>query len=111
MANFSIVQQWLDRADKDLSIAQSDIKDTKRAEYVAFNCHQATEKFLKAYIIAGDLKFRPTHDLVNLLVEELTPLYLESRYPEFIRAITHKQAKIALVAAEKVAKFIKKKLS
>lgn len=126
MADSSIVQQWLAKADKDLSIAKGDINDAQRAEYVAFFCQQASEKYLKAYIIANDLRFSRTHDLVNLLAEcakkekdfatlkrdaqELTPFYFESRYPEFIGVISRQHAKIAMAAAEKIAKFIKEKI-
>ena len=106
MADFSIVKQWLERAAKDLEIAQYDIKDSKRAEYVAFNCQQSAEKYLKAFIIAHNLKLKYTHDLVNLTricsqkdkdfvklepyVEELTPFYIESRYPDSMLGILPK---------------------
>lgn len=126
MVDFSIVAQWLEKAAKDLSIAATDIKDSKRAEYVAFNCQQSAEKYLKAYIIANDLKFKYTHDLVELLricvekdkdfnklkryVEELTPFYIESRYPDLVGAITYERARLALSVAKKIAKFVEDKI-
>lgn len=126
MADVSIIAQWIGKADKDLAIAEADVTRPERAEYVAFNCQQAAEKYLKAYIIANNLKFRYTHDLVELLriclkndpsfsklstfVEELTPFYIESRYPEFVGVITQKRARIALKAARTVANFVKGKL-
>lgn len=126
MARPSIVNEWIDKANKDLSIAQEDIKKTERSEYVAFNYQQAVEKFLKAYIIANNLEFRKTHDLVAILkicaqkdktfsqfkalVEDLNPLYIESRYPEFVGLITHERAKKALATTEEIARFVKSKL-
>src|SRR3989344_7884064 len=109
MADIKVVKQWLAKADKDLSIAQDDIQNPNRAEYVVFNCQQAAEKYLKAYIIANNLEFKYIHDLVEILricqgkdkdfaklrryVEELTPFYIESRYPEFPGMISQKRAK------------------
>lgn len=126
MARLPIVNEWIDKANKDLSIAQEDIKKPERSEYVAFNCQQAVEKYLKAYIIANNLDFRKTHDLVALLkicvqkdktfsnfkalVEDLNPLYLETRYPEFIYLITQERVKKALATAQKIAQFVISKL-
>ena len=126
MVNLSVVKQWLEKADSDLSFAQSTNKERGREDYVAFASQQAAEKFLKAFIIAKNLKFKYTHDLVDLLrvcaqkdkefarlssfAEELTPLYIESRYPEFVGVITKERAKIALAATKKIAEFVKRKL-
>lgn len=126
MADLSIVNLWLDRAKKDLVIAQEDIKDPQRSEYVAFNCQQAAEKYLKAFIIKNELKFKATHDLVNLLeiciekdseftklrefAEELTPFYIETRYPDFIAAITGEKAELALKCAQKIAELVIRKI-
>lgn len=124
--NILIVKQWLAKADKDLKIAQEDFKKPDRAEYVAFNCQQATEKYLKAYIVSNNLDFKRTPDLVELVricaqkdsdfnrlkpfVEELTPFYIESRYPEFMGTITQQDAKRALAAAKKIADLVKDKI-
>lgn len=42
------VTYWIDIADEDLGVAE-DLYKAKRWLYVAFMCHQAIEKTLKAY--------------------------------------------------------------
>ena len=54
MAREDIVQKWLDHVHEDISAAE-DLHKTGHQLYVAFLCHQAIEKALKAYYIA-------THD-------------------------------------------------
>ena len=53
------VAYWLDIADEDLGVAE-DLYKAKRWLYVAFMCHQAIEKTLKAYCAALSLTTRPT---------------------------------------------------
>lgn len=48
MAREERIQKWLDIVDEDLSVAE-DLYKTKHWLYVAFMCHQAIEKTLKAY--------------------------------------------------------------
>ena len=63
MAREDIVQKWLDHVHEDISAAE-DLHKTGHQLYVAFLCHQAIEKALKAYYIA-------THDDERLRVGEL----------------------------------------
>ena len=51
MAKEDIVQKWLDHVHEDISAAE-DLHKTGHQLYVAFLCHQAIEKALKAYYIA-----------------------------------------------------------
>ena len=61
-------QNWIDKADHDLGAAKliylhiPDYSDT-----IAFHCQQATEKYLKAILIAKNTSFVRTHDLIYLL--------------------------------------------
>jgi len=52
------VAYWIDIADEDLGVAE-DLYNAKRWLYVAFMCHQAIEKTLKAYWCALSLMIRP----------------------------------------------------
>ena len=53
------VAYWLDIADEDLGVAE-DLYKAKRWLYVAFMCHQAIEKTLKAYWCDTQPDVRPT---------------------------------------------------
>ena len=94
---------WLDLAADDLSVADLLFKGKKRL-HMAFFCHLAAEKALKAAIAHNTEKIPPKiHDLLKLakfgeiydclteeqlsLLEELTPLNIDARYPAFKESI------------------------
>ena len=95
------VEYWLELADYDIETAKAMLK-TGRYLYVGFMCHQTIEKSLKA-VISRDCKEEEIppkiHDLSKLAVrakvfdlmteeqqdfiENLNPLNVEARYPEY----------------------------
>ncbi|NIR50200.1 HEPN domain-containing protein [candidate division KSB1 bacterium] len=91
------VQEWLQKADEDYKFAVDVFDHTAFYAPLCFHFQQAAEKYLKAFIVANDLRFRPIHDLMELLaicrkkqpkiavLDEscsfLNPFYIESRYP------------------------------
>ena len=98
MAREDIVQKWLDHVHEDVSAAE-DLHKTGHQLYVAFLCHQAIEKALKAYYIAThDEDPRYTHSHSKLLedcgltdeispehlrfIDFMVPMYIKARYPE-----------------------------
>jgi len=95
---WDFVQQWLDRARKDL--AAGDVllkKGFEDYENVGFHAQQAAEKFIKAFLVRHQIEFPKTHDIVLLrrlvarvdpglakkllAVDALTPYGVEFRYP------------------------------
>ena len=98
MAREDIVRKWLEQVDEDISAAEC-LFQSGHLLYVAFLCHQAIEKTLKAYYTAthdDDPPYTHSHTrLANLcgLTDELSsehldfidlmvPMYIRSRYPE-----------------------------
>ena len=95
------VDYWINISDYDLETAKA-MLSSKRYLYVGFLCHQVIEKALKA-AIARDCKkgeIPPKiHDLSKLaekanlyslmsddqqdFIDELNPLNIEARYPEY----------------------------
>jgi HEPN domain-containing protein len=67
MADYELVQEWLNKAEEDFGFAASVIKESPYYAQICFHFHQAAEKYLKAYIIAYDLEFEKIHDLPVLL--------------------------------------------
>jgi HEPN domain-containing protein len=63
-----IVGQWVHKADIDLEAAES-LLASKRALFYpsCFHAQQATEKYLKAFLVRNQLDFPKTHDLKELL--------------------------------------------
>ena len=97
MADRQLVQLWLNKGDEDFGFADSSLKDSPYYAQICFHFQQAAEKYLKAFIIAYDLKFEKQHNLIALLdtcgekapsllslkspCEFLTTLYIDTRYP------------------------------
>lgn len=98
MAKEDIVKAWLDHVQEDISAAE-DLWRTGHWLYVAFLCHQALEKALKAYYVATNEDDPPyTHSHTRLLnvcgitdgltdeqlrfVALMEPMYIKARYPE-----------------------------
>ena len=98
MAKEDIVRAWLDHVHEDIDAAECLYKGGHWL-YVAFLCHQAIEKALKAYYSAThDDDPRYTHSHLKLLedcgltdklspeeldfIDLMVPMYIEARYPE-----------------------------
>jgi len=92
-------REWLERARLDLEDAKR-LHATRPSGYdnVGFLCQQATEKVIKAFLVAHETDFPKTHDIRALLVgqvatidaelarearftDELTPYAVAGRYP------------------------------
>ena len=129
MVDIEIVQEWLAKADEDFEFARVNFVEGKSFfPQICFHFQQATEKYLKAYIIANELEFLKIHDLPLLLkmclsrdpsfeqlredCEYLTTFYVDTRYPvhwptQFSQQETQKTFK----ASERIPSFIKNKLA
>lgn len=98
MAREDIVQKWLEHVHEDISAAEC-LFQGGHWLYVAFLCHQAIEKALKAYYVAthyDDPRFTHSHlklledcGLIDKLTDEqlsfldlMVPMYIEARYPD-----------------------------
>jgi len=127
MVDKQVIDEWVAMADDDLAFAKAALEDN--LEYymqICFYLHQATEKILKAYILANELEFEKIHDLNKLLricvqkdekfskfvetVKLLNPFYIGTRYPDVVITIDKSQAENSLHLAEEIAAFVKQKL-
>ena len=105
------VAYWTDIADYDIETAESLFK-TKRWLYVAFMCHQAIEKTLKAYWCGTREDDPPyTHNHMRLaegcglydrmsdeqkdFLDKVTNFNIEARYPEDKDALYRRLSKQA----------------
>ena len=118
-----LVQQWLQRAQSDLSVAQAAM-DLQRPEAAAvcFHCQQAVEKCLKGFLVYQDTDFEWSHEieyLINLCVGAdksfeqfrssagpLTEYAVRFRYPCEEPDPTIKQAQDALTVAQHVYQLV-----
>ena len=101
--NDKTVQYWKELSGYDLKVAES-MLEKGHYIYVGFMCHQAVEKILKA-VYVSKIKSAPPyiHKLDKLIeltglkesfseekydiIDELTPLNIQARYPAYKEAI------------------------
>lgn len=93
-----LVQAWLDQVHEDISAAEC-LLQGGHGLYVAFLCHQALEKVLKAYYLAthdDDPPYIHSHgrllDICGLtdelppenlrFIDFMVPMYIKARYPQ-----------------------------
>jgi HEPN domain-containing protein len=125
MADDRLIQEWLDKADEDLAFARVNFSEGKNFyAQICFHFQQSAEKYLKAFIVAHNLEFRKTHDLIALLnqclavvpslaelrddLEYLNAFYIESRYPvHWPSNYSHKETEKGLNAAIRIQSLIK----
>jgi HEPN domain-containing protein len=128
MADPKIVREWLQKANEDFDFAEINLEEGKNFYgQISFHFHQATEKYLKSFIVAYDLEFEKTHNLMNLLrvcssqdasllslmeeCERLNTAYIDTRYPVHWPTDYSKDKAIGLKNdAEKIGRAIKKSL-
>ena len=122
-----IAEEWLEKADKDLTAARLLAEDEKLWEGACFHCQQAAEKALKAFLIAAGERLPRTHDLVMLIrlcstkgpdfeklinsAELLNPFYAGTRYPNLgVLEITKEDVEQAINAARQIYDFASGKI-
>jgi HEPN domain-containing protein len=117
------LQQWLEIADSDLSLAEFSAEKMWPVPYaiICFHCQQAVEKYLKWFLVMYDIEPPKIHDLEELLKlcatikPQFSAIYekcsvlsgyaVQSRYPNEIHAEKHDMDK-ALLYAKSVREFI-----
>ncbi len=89
--------EWFDRATEDIEVAQRLFDDRSYSSHIAFNIHQAVEKYLKGLLVLHGKQPPRIHELntllshVNLVLtgledflefcEKVSHYYMKSRYP------------------------------
>jgi HEPN domain-containing protein len=119
--------QWIIKGDHDLGTAKLTFSHIPEyLDTVTFHCQQATEKYLKAYLIFYSIPFKYSHDLVYILdlicqkdsefniyydlVSEIQGYAIEVRYPNETIFLTSEQVEKTIMIAKKIREFICGKL-
>lgn len=123
MTNQQLVEQWLIRAKSNLERAKAGkVAEDVLLEDLCFDCQQAVEKSLKAWMIHLGVVFPWTHSIARLLecIEEkgiflpedvkeasiLSDYAVTTRYPGEYEAVTEKEYQEALEIACKVSAWV-----
>ena len=120
-------EEWMVHARSDMALAKRGKDDPDiLPQQVCFHAQQAVEKALKAVLLAKNVDFPLTHDIVELLdifegadislpvgfseTAILTPYAVEARYPGFWEDISEKDVEEALQLAEMVLSWVRKQV-
>lgn len=115
MSTENISQAWFDIAAEDLSAAEW-MHQGGRWLYVAFECHQALEKMIKAYwtavrdddppllhnherLLMGCGLYNKLNDEQLKFLEMMHPMYIAGRYPQY-------KQQVASTLGEQTSKYI-----
>lgn len=128
MVEKKIFMEWVGKADEDFYFASACLDD--EIEYfghICFHFQQATEKYLKAFIISMGLPLKKIHNLLVLLdlccqkdsafenlresCQDLNRFYVDTRYPaHWPTKFTRQDAQSARQSCETVGKLVKAKI-
>jgi HEPN domain-containing protein len=120
---WDFVQQWLNRAHKDLVAGEVLLKGGfEDYENVGFHAQQAAEKFIKAFLVRHQIEFPKTHNIALLrqlvasvdpelskafaTADALTPFGVEFRYPGDLPSVSRDEGEKALRLAEETRDLI-----
>ena len=124
---WDFVQQWLDKARKDLAAAEVLLKEEfGDYENVGFHAQQAAEKFIKAFLVRHQVEFPKSHDVALLrqlvarvdsklaeklaTADALTPYGVEFRYPGDLPSVSRDEGETALRLAQETRALIMESL-
>jgi HEPN domain-containing protein len=63
-----LIAEWIKKAENDLAIVKVAIEHQPDiSDIICFHCQQASEKYLKAYLVHLDIIFKKTHSLDYLI--------------------------------------------
>lgn len=125
--NQKISDEWIQKANNDWEAARLLFEESGPSDTICFHCHQAVEKYLKAWLSKQGARFPLTHELANLVLiskrkdadfenllddaERLNAYYIPSRYPADAPVdYTQKEIKEVLEMTEWMTDKIKEKL-
>lgn len=121
-----LAREWTIKAGNDLRGAEIIYKEKGPSDLLCFHCHQAVEKYLKAFLVFKNLHFEKIHNLWSLAklcskkskdflgfeedFKTLDAYYVESRYPPEIKSYSREECREVLDIARNLNKFILDKI-
>lgn|SRR4030042_2397020 len=119
-------KEWVIKAQNDLETAEILLREDGPSDTLCFHCHQAVEKYLKAYLVFYEMEFEKIHDVWKLAklcseidqdildldkeLKSLNAYYIESRYPADVLSYGREECREALSFAKKIISFVSDKI-
>ena len=124
--NTESVTEWFDIADDDIAFAKASFEEFDEFySQMCIQAHQATEKYLKGFLVFHKKSFPKVHDLAYFIEQcskidkefneyldfckKITDYYIYLRYPVTLPPRTKEQAKEAIEIAENIGYLAKTK--
>lgn len=84
------IHEWVAKAEGDFMMVEREAKVRKNPNYdgLCFHAQQCAEKYIKARLVAADIAFPKTHDLVALLEQALAVEPLWESFREHLAFLT-----------------------
>jgi HEPN domain-containing protein len=117
-----LIKEWIVKGQNDLKSAEILYNEDGPTDAICFHCHQAVEKYLKAYLVARRFRFEKIHSLWTLTklsakgdeeflnfeeeIKILDAYYIESRYPPEIKVYTRQECRKILKLTKELTQFI-----
>jgi HEPN domain-containing protein len=117
---------WFTKAETDFESARLLVSLSGPPETICFLAQQGAEKYLKGYLVWHNVTFRKVHDMLEILnncravdgefgmladdCQALNPYAVEVRYPGFGASYNDEDAHEALERAERIRRFVRKRL-
>lgn len=124
--SIKLAKEWLIKAQNDLESAEILYRERGPSDALCFHCHQAVEKYLKAYLVSRNIYFSKIHNLWQLAkscakedneflnfeekLKTLDAYYIESRYSPEARSYSREECKNVLEITQELVKFIIEKI-
>jgi len=127
--NEKSVREWIRKAESNLKIGKDEfLTDEPATDAICFHMQQCVEKYLKAFLIFTGKEIRKTHIIEEIIREceridpefhklfdrgaqTLTDYAVELRYPGEFTFPSTEETKESIGIAEKVKRFVLKKLN
>lgn len=121
MSDEKYIQEWINKANKDIKAVEKLEKEEDITEIVCFHCQQAVEKYLKALLLSNNEDIQKTHNIDFLLNKckkynqeleryignTLSDYAVDLRYPDTAYIPTVEETKEAIELMNKIISVIK----
>ena len=122
-----LYQEWLAKVDEDEFAGTTILATGQFPAPACFHFQQMAEKSLKALLLFYQQPLAKVHDLIALAtqlkpyaadietirsdLEQLSPYYIETRYPGDYPDFTVEECRAALIAASNIKQFVLEKIN
>jgi HEPN domain-containing protein len=126
LPNLQVVQQWLEKANADLRMADLAQADSSLVAETGFHCQQSVEKSLKAYLTFHGMEFEWSHNISYLIrlcggkdpsfsqfeppAGRLTQFAVQFRYPTSEPSPGIRESRHALAVERDIFQFVLQRL-